>query len=402
MMVQALIGRKAQELSPCTARHIRATLRAALSFAIKNRLITFNAASRIECAKDDHEIKPLTSEEAARLLQTAEGTPIGMMLVLAVRLGLRRGELLGLEWRDVDFAERTLKIERAVQRIKGRPLVAVPLKTKNSKRVIRIGEEVVRALREHKADQTQQRLAGTEWHDMGLIFCNSIGKPWEPRAVNALFDRCVEHAGLPPATRLHDCRHTCATLLLAAGADLLSVSRMLGHATIGVTADLRPSEPRKRRAPDPRHGYRHGGEIGVQRPTLKKALGRTLGRVKRPARTSLFRPPSKCLIYKDRFCRWFLLRGSPGPSNLSVQVPVQVQYKTRGALGFERFWLTPEVTPKTREIASDRSDRRLPISTPDIFMSFGRHGTKGLFESVGFWTNRLHSGRGRMNWRSVP
>jgi integrase len=237
MTVQKLIGRKAQELSPCTARHIRATLRAALSFAVKNRLITFNAASRTECAKDDHEIKPLTAEEAARLLQTAEGTPIGMMLVLAVRLGLRRGELLGLEWRDVDFAERTLKIERAVQRIKGRPLVAVPLKTKNSKRVIHMGEEVVRALREHKADQAQQRLASTEWHDMGLIFCNSIGKPWEPRAVNALFDRCVERAGLPPATRLHDCRHTCATLLLAAGADLLSVSRMLGHATIGVTAD---------------------------------------------------------------------------------------------------------------------------------------------------------------------
>ena len=237
MTVQKLISRKAQELSPCTARHIRATLRAALSFAVKNRLITFNAASRIECAKDDHEIKPLTAEEAARLLQTAEGTPIGMMLVLAVRLGLRRGELLGLEWRDVDFAERTLKIERSIQRIKGHPLVAVPLKTKNSKRVIHIGEEVVRALREHKADQAQQRLAGTEWHDMGLIFCNSIGKPWEPRAVNALFDRCVERAGLPPATRLHDCRHTCATLLLAAGADLLSVSRMLGHAGIGITAD---------------------------------------------------------------------------------------------------------------------------------------------------------------------
>jgi site-specific recombinase XerD len=145
---------------------------------------------------------------------------------------------LGLEWRDVDFAESSLKIERAVQRIKNQKLEPVPLKTKNSKRVIPIGEEVARALHQHKADQAKQRLASTEWHDMGLVFCNSIGKPWEPRAVNALFDRCVERAGLPASIRLHDCRHTCATQLLAAGADLLSVSRLLGHGTINTTADV--------------------------------------------------------------------------------------------------------------------------------------------------------------------
>jgi integrase len=238
-MIQSLLSQKSKEgLSPGTVRHIRATLRRALNFGVRMRMLSFNAASHVETPAAEHEIVPLSSDDAARLLDAAKDTPIGALLVLAVRLGLRRGELLGLQWSDVNLDDRTLSIQRSIQRIPGRPLEAAPLKTRGSRRAINLPEEVMRTLRRHRADQAEHRLAaGNEWNDMGLVFPNSIGKPLEPRRVDELFKRCLKTAGAPAATRFHDTRHTCAALLLAAGADLFSVSRLLGHASISITAD---------------------------------------------------------------------------------------------------------------------------------------------------------------------
>ena len=236
--VQALLNRKSKELSAGTTQHIRTTLRAALNFGIKNRMIAYNAASHVEVPNQEHEVEPLTAEQATHLLKAAENTPIGAMLVLGVRLGLRRGELLGLQWPDVNFDDRTLNIVRSIQRIPGQPLEAAPLKTKKSRRTISLPEEVIRTLHEHRAHQARQRLAATEWHPMDLIFANSIGKPLEPRRVDTLFKQCLKRAGLPQSVRVHDMRHTAAALLLEQGADLFSVSRLLGHASIQLTSDV--------------------------------------------------------------------------------------------------------------------------------------------------------------------
>lgn len=238
--IQAMLGDKLRSgLSPSTVKHIRTALRRALRLALKWRLVSYNSATLVDLPDADRpEIKPLTQDQARQLLDAAKGSRVEALLVVALRLGLRRGELLGLQWGDVDLDERQLNVVRAIQRIPGQPLTAAPLKTRGSRRNIALPDEVVRTLRAHRVRQAEHRLAaGAEWSDNGFVFPNTIGKPQEPRAIDAIFKRLLNRAKLPGSTRFHDCRHTCATLLLENGADLYEVSRLLGHSTIGITAN---------------------------------------------------------------------------------------------------------------------------------------------------------------------
>ena len=151
-------------------------------------------------------------------------------------VGLRRGETLGLAWNDVDLDDGTLTVRQALQRIDGK-LRLTPPKTKRSRRTIALPQTVVAALRMHRARQLQERLlAGSRWHDSGLVFTTTIGTPLEPRNVTRDFQRILAKAGLP-RIRLHDLRHGCATLLLAQGVQPRVVMDILGHSTISVTMD---------------------------------------------------------------------------------------------------------------------------------------------------------------------
>ncbi len=239
--IQAMLNQKSREgLAPQTVRHIRTVLRRALHVANRYRYIPYNPATLVELPKPERpEIKPLTEDQARQLLDAAKGSRIEALLVVALRLGLRRGELLGLQWSDVDLDGRTLNVVRAIQRIPGQPLTAAPLKTRGSRRNIALPDEVVRTLRAHRVRQAEQRLAaGAEWSDQGLTFPNTVGKPQEPRKIDAIFKRLLKTAKLPGSIRFHDLRHTCATLLLEKDADLYEVSRLLGHSTIGITANV--------------------------------------------------------------------------------------------------------------------------------------------------------------------
>jgi integrase len=239
--IQAMLAVKLQEgLAPMTVRHIRTVLRRALNLALKWRQLSYNPASLVELPTvDRHEIKPLTEEEARQLLDAAKESRLEVLLVLALRLGLRRGELVGLRWDDVRFDDRQLAVVRSIQRVTGQPLAPAALKTAGSRRNIALPEEVLKALRTHHTRQLEARLmAGAAWMANGLVFPNSRGKPLEPRAVNTLFKRVAKKAGLPASTRFHDLRHTCATLLLERGADMYQVSRLLGHSSLGITADI--------------------------------------------------------------------------------------------------------------------------------------------------------------------
>ena len=254
--VKAFLNNRSRAgLSTTTVRHIRGVLRQALDQAVEGNQIVSNAAAGKKLlfngkGRRKPKINPLDAEQVQRMLAAAVGTRLEVLLRVLVRCGLRRGECLGLQWRDFNLAARTMKIERAIQRIKGQPLAAGPTKTEESRRTIPMPDDVARALEFHRIVQAKQRLAaGAVWHDQGLVFPNTIGRPFEPRLLHDKFKRILAKAGLPATTRIHDLRHTSITALLEQDAELFSVSRLAGHSTIATTADLYGhwTEPMKRR-----------------------------------------------------------------------------------------------------------------------------------------------------------
>ncbi|OOC57405.1 hypothetical protein NOSIN_23705 [Nocardiopsis sinuspersici] len=153
---------------------------------------------------------------------------------LVVLLGLRRGEVLGLRWRDVDLDARVLHVESQVQQVGGCVVVAEP-KSEASRRTVALDQVTVQVLRAHRRKQQSER-SGTGRADPDLVFTCIKGGCLAPDRLSRSFRKLNTESGLPPV-RLHDLRHGAATFALAAGVDLKTVQAMLGHASIVLTAD---------------------------------------------------------------------------------------------------------------------------------------------------------------------
>ncbi len=179
----------------------------------------------------------LTPIEAQRLLQAAQDDRLAALWRVALSLGLRRGETLGLRWCDVDLDNGTLRITVNLQRINGK-LVLVKPKTKESQRTLPLPTSLIPALRQHKVWQLQEKLlAGSRWRDHDLVFCTSVGTPISPRNLLRSLQALLDRAGLP-RMRFHDLRHSCATLLLAQGVPVKVVQEILGHTDPRVTLGI--------------------------------------------------------------------------------------------------------------------------------------------------------------------
>jgi len=157
------------------------------------------------------------------------------LYTVALALGLRQGEALGLQWGDIDLEARQLRVLRALQRrVDGRIELSEP-KTRRSKRTIRMPEAVVVALREHRGRQRRDRLkAGESWLDEDFVFTDEVGRPLDGTRVTKIFQRVLVRAGLP-RLRFHDLRHSAATLLLVQGVPARVVMETLGHSEVGIT-----------------------------------------------------------------------------------------------------------------------------------------------------------------------
>lgn len=139
--------------------------------------------------------------------------------------GLRRGELLGLKWEDIDLQRGTIRVQRQVARINGE-IVEAPLKTKNVYRTVPVSADTVAVL-----EQQKKKAGNSEW-----VFPSPSGGPISPDSVLNMLHQVLKRAGLPKI-RFHDCRHTTATLALQNGVDVKTVSGMLGHYSAGFTLD---------------------------------------------------------------------------------------------------------------------------------------------------------------------
>jgi integrase len=230
-------GRKGA-LSPRSVQIALVILRMALTQAVKWNVAPRNVAEHVDTPRLEREEQAYVSaDDLDRLF--IEGEKVGMFapIAMAVGLGLRRAELLGLQWGDVDFERRTVSIVRTLQRIDGVLTTKSP-KTKLSRRTLVVPAFVLDALRSHRRAQSEQRMRlglGNGGAD-AWVFSNAAGGPLDMDAFAKRFRRLTQRAGLPHI-HLHSLRHGYAVLGLQAGIDLKTISSNLGHSSIRLTAD---------------------------------------------------------------------------------------------------------------------------------------------------------------------
>ena len=224
-----------------TQARIFAVLKRALKVAVRWGLIAYNPADRVDAPRIERkEQRALTEDEARRLLAAVHGDKWEALYTLALTLGLRRGEALALRWADVNLVDGKLSILRTLQKT-GEGLQYLPPKTRLSRRTIKLPAMLVRLLLEHRSRQ-QAAIAALRgrsgyWEDHDLLFPSALGTPRHPDNYNRHFRALLKRAAIEPA-RLHDLRHTAATLMRAQRIPDYMISRILGHATIRTTHDL--------------------------------------------------------------------------------------------------------------------------------------------------------------------
>jgi integrase len=227
-------------LSFKTVRYIHMIVRRALETAVRWNLLVRNPASLADPPRfrgRRPEMRTWTAEQVGAFLQATEGDPLHTVWVLAATTGMRRGELLGLRWRDVDLKNRRLSIQRSLVAAGYETSFTEP-KTARGRRSIVIDSRTAAILKEHRLAQLEDRLAlGEVYQDQGMVLCRPHGLPIHPDALTKAFIKAVKASGLP-RIRLHDLRHTHATLALQTGIHPKVVSERLGHASVAFTLDI--------------------------------------------------------------------------------------------------------------------------------------------------------------------
>jgi integrase len=215
--------------------YVRGVLRRALNEALRWGLVARNVATLVQPPRvRRYEISPLDAEQAQRLLTAIRGDRLEALFSVALAVGLRQGEALGVRWQDVDLDAGVLRVRHALQAVDGQLMLVEP-KTTRSRRTIQLPSLAVGALREHRARQSVERtLAGDAWTDQDFVFTSQLGRPLHGATVTHRFQQLLAAAGLP-RQRFHDLRHGCATLLLAQGVSPRVVMDVLGHSAITLT-----------------------------------------------------------------------------------------------------------------------------------------------------------------------
>ncbi|MEU5525397.1 site-specific integrase [Micromonospora chersina] len=243
-------------LSAYSLRYLHAEIRRALTVAVNWGLIARNVAVSVQPPSLPHkEVSPLSVEEARRLLVAARGDRMEARWIIGLSLGLRQSEVLGLWWEDFDLDAATLRVRRQLTRARlaGEKLSFGPLKSARSMRVLPLPAPLVAAMRAHQQRQRRERAALADaWADPRLVFASTTGTPVDHRndtrafkallvAANVRCEEVTTEGGstrLLPKVRLHDLRHTAATLLLAQGVPARVLMELLGHSQIGVTMNI--------------------------------------------------------------------------------------------------------------------------------------------------------------------
>jgi integrase len=226
--------------APATVRSARETLRSALSSAMTDELVTRNVAAMVRLPTGRaRNAQAWTSEQVRTFLESARRSddPLYAAYVLILVLGLRKGEVLGLAWSDVNLDTAELTISHQLQRV-GRQLLRRDTKTHASEALLPLPDICVTALKRRQGEQAADReTAGEIWEDWGLVFTSQHGTPIDPRNFNREFTARCRRAGVPVIT-VHDARRTCATLLVDLDVHPRVVMQVLRHAKYSITMEI--------------------------------------------------------------------------------------------------------------------------------------------------------------------
>ena len=223
---QTYRGHQAKGLGPKTVRNIHQIIASAMKLAKEQKIIAADPTEGCALPKLEHrEMKTLPVEQLTSFLREAKESGVFEMYYVELATGLRRGELLGLKWEDIDFEHGNLRVKRQIARIDGE-VVEAPLKTKNAYRTLPLADDTIQVL-----NQQRKKTGSSPW-----VFPSPTGGPISPDSVLHMLHRVLKRAGLP-RVRFHDLRHTFATLALQNGVDIKTVSGMLGHFSAGFTLD---------------------------------------------------------------------------------------------------------------------------------------------------------------------
>ena len=225
-------------LSPRTVLQTHRILREALKHGVKWGLLLRNVCDAVDPPKPrSKEMTALDTAGVEKFLDTAFNTPYGAFFFLAIYTGLRRGELLGLRWSAVKLKARSLSVTETIQRLNGQGLVSSEPKTKRSRRLVSLPPDALALLTGLKVKQREDREAvGLGWSESDYVFSHSDGRPFHPDTVTHSFAEIIKRSGLPHL-RLHDLRHTHATMMMEQGVNPKIVSERLGHASVVITLD---------------------------------------------------------------------------------------------------------------------------------------------------------------------
>jgi integrase len=224
-------------LSPQSVRLLHAMLHKAFDYAVRVDLLPRNVCDNVSLPRiEKRETRALSLEQALRLIETVRGHRMEALFVLALVTGMRRGEIIGLKWSDVNFTEGVISIQRSLVELKGGIIESKPKSTRGYRSIL-LPPFALEALKKHRERQERMRQGALKWQENDYVFCTSHGTPIAAANLRTAFKALLVKAELPDI-RFHDLRHSVATLLLEIGTHPKIVQELLGHENIGMTMDI--------------------------------------------------------------------------------------------------------------------------------------------------------------------
>ena len=221
-----------------TIKHLRVILNGTLDRAVMHEVLVRNPMDKLAFkGKPGEKREVWTPEQAAAFVRETREDYQAAALVFALMTGMRRGEVLGLKWDDLDFKKGTLRINRSLVTVNGSAQVSTP-KTESSKRLLSLSPDTLAFLKEHWDRQITLALSKAgDWVETGYVFTNTSGEAWHPDSVRTTMHRVCRKAAIPVIT-IHGLRHTHTSLMARKGIPVEVISKRLGHAKISTTMDV--------------------------------------------------------------------------------------------------------------------------------------------------------------------